>query len=325
MPPSQNKTNFKTYDASTRLLAAVIGSIKGKARLDFHELASLMGGGTTASAVDHRLRPLKHLAELQAQWREDGKDPGELPVERGEIQKFYGESTVAGLEYHFRGIKALSRAQEAAIEQGEDPAALTATPAARGKAPAAGTPASTGNGNGKRKRGAAAAPAGGANKKKKAAMSEEDTNDTGFKSDYDAKDAHSDDDASQLPTPTPKRRGLPAKAQPNGKGKAATSPTTSAETKKRGAAASDAKPKANGDRVARSLFGNDIHTTNLDDSEDDDIKVLDMSKDIPPPTPARRGPGRPARVKKEPEPEDEIRVSHASVFDDDDWLDDGEV
>lgn len=40
-----------------------------------------MGGGTTAAAVDHRLRPVKQLAKLQLSVREQKKDPGDLPIE----------------------------------------------------------------------------------------------------------------------------------------------------------------------------------------------------------------------------------------------------
>lgn len=49
------------------------------------ELARLIGGGTTAPAVDHRLRPIKQLSRLQHIWLEQGKDPGELPVDKAGI------------------------------------------------------------------------------------------------------------------------------------------------------------------------------------------------------------------------------------------------
>ncbi|KAI0471075.1 hypothetical protein GGR56DRAFT_128563 [Xylariaceae sp. FL0804] len=120
---SSNKTNFKTYEASTRLLAAVIATNKGL-KLDFKELATHVGGGATKDAINHRLRPLKQLAKMQAAYVAENRDPGELPVEKGEIQKFFGESTPAGIEWQFRDIKALSKAQAAAVDQGSNPADL---------------------------------------------------------------------------------------------------------------------------------------------------------------------------------------------------------
>lgn len=119
--PGKNKTNFKTYEASTRLLAAVIATTNVKldyagkriyftyvtctstAALDSclpsptcqHklpsdpiippsiELARYIGGTATKDAIQHRLRPIKQLAKMQAACVKNGEDPGELPVDKG--------------------------------------------------------------------------------------------------------------------------------------------------------------------------------------------------------------------------------------------------
>ncbi|KAI0119876.1 hypothetical protein GGR51DRAFT_307 [Nemania sp. FL0031] len=120
--PGKNKTNFKTYEASTRLLAAVLAT--SNVKLDYAELARHIGGGATKDAVNHRLRPIKQLAKMQAACLGKGQDPGELPVDKGEIQKLFGESTPAGIEWQFRDIKNLGKAQKKAVETGGDPAAL---------------------------------------------------------------------------------------------------------------------------------------------------------------------------------------------------------
>ncbi|RYP29177.1 hypothetical protein DL767_006870 [Monosporascus sp. MG133] len=138
MPPPA-KTNFKTYEAQTRLLAAVIATNKG-IKLDFKVLAAHVGGGTSASSIDHRLRPIKQLAKMQVQCVNKDEDPGQLPVEKGEIHKLYGESTPAGLEWQFRDIKKIGKAQQDAVRNGESPAGVLGS-SSRGRAstPRAGT------------------------------------------------------------------------------------------------------------------------------------------------------------------------------------------
>ncbi|KAI1377428.1 hypothetical protein F4677DRAFT_459324 [Hypoxylon crocopeplum] len=247
MPAPQNKTNFRTYEASTRLLAAVLATIQGKVRLNFNEIAKMIGGGTTGSAVEHRLRPVKQLGKLQSVWMKTEKDPGDLPLDEKstleytlisssrylpihttistKIQKLFGESTAGGIEWQFRELKALGRAQQEAFDAGGDPASLK--PAGQG------TPGRVkGSGRSSKAtsaRGGAASLAGTKRKrggnKKQVTMSEDDSegddDDNKKESDYDAKDRDSDndfdddsgldDDLAQA-TPTPKRRntGKPA-------------------------------------------------------------------------------------------------------------------
>ncbi len=117
----KNKTNFKTYEASTRLLAAVIAT--NNIKLDYAgmlhflrwltctlspvafsqhsprtylfespsdpivslsvELARHVGNGATKDSINHRLRPIKQLAKMQAACLQRGEDPGDLPADKG--------------------------------------------------------------------------------------------------------------------------------------------------------------------------------------------------------------------------------------------------
>ncbi|KAI1776049.1 hypothetical protein F4818DRAFT_440425 [Hypoxylon cercidicola] len=377
MPAPTNKTNFKTYEASMRLLAAVIATNQGKIKLDFKaiathmgggtgrdavnhrlrpikalakmmsqcvaegkdpgdlklpvkggekggELASLMGGGTTASAVDHRLRPVKQLSKLQLAVRQQGKDPGDLPVDAPEIQKLFGESTAGGIEWQFRDIKALGKEQQEAVADGKDPSKLKpaglGTPS-RAKARAKKSQPTSGT---KRKRGS-----GGPIAKRKVAMSDEEDEEELGSMDFDAKDVHSDekdegygngneDDDSDVqitPTPTPasKRTRLPSRA-PQQPSSAAASPAA----KKSGAGTSG---------VRRSLFGNGARPV----VDDDEIQIVDLSEEPP----ARKMPSRTSRFKADPEPQpaDEMEadlssdpfMGSASMYGDADEYVDGEA
>ncbi|KAI1117191.1 hypothetical protein F5Y14DRAFT_448126 [Nemania sp. NC0429] len=110
--PAKNKTNFKTYDASTRLLAAVIATTNVK--LDYVELARYMGGATTKDAINHRLRPIKQLAKMQAACVAKGEDPGDLPVDKGALAELVGGGTTgAAVEHRMRPIKQLAKLQVA--------------------------------------------------------------------------------------------------------------------------------------------------------------------------------------------------------------------
>ncbi|KAI0122889.1 hypothetical protein BJ170DRAFT_687600 [Xylariales sp. AK1849] len=147
-------TNFRSYEAQSRLLAAVVATTK--ARLDFKALSQYMGSDTTPAMVDHRTRHIKKLAQLQEQWVQGGKDPKDLPCEEKEIQKLFGESTAAGLEFHFREVKATGKAQKALADKGEDTSkvaihgpkartsnAVPSTPGSRKRAASTKTPAKT--------------------------------------------------------------------------------------------------------------------------------------------------------------------------------------
>ncbi|KAI0379898.1 hypothetical protein F5Y04DRAFT_258588 [Hypomontagnella monticulosa] len=158
------------------------------------EIATLVGGGATYASVEHRMRPIKQLSKMQRWCVEHGEEPGDLPTEKSEIQKLFGESTAMGIEWQFRDYKALARAQQEALAKGEDTAKAKAPPKTR-KGQAASTPASGKATSGsKRKRAGAKF------------MSDDDTDHDGADSDYDAKDVYTDEDNdSVIVTPTPKR------------------------------------------------------------------------------------------------------------------------
>ncbi|KAI1339065.1 hypothetical protein F5Y15DRAFT_384700 [Xylariaceae sp. FL0016] len=260
------KTNFKTYEASTRLLAAVLATNKG-IKLDFAELAAHMGGGATKDAVNHRLRPIKQLAKMQATALANNEDPGNLPCEKGEIQKLYGESTPAGIEWQFRDIKNLGKAQQAAVARGENPADVPTpgTPSARASRTTTATPGSRASKVSKvaPTPGSARTPsnrASASGKRKQPTYKESSTEEDGpVDSDYENLDLEDD---------TPSRR---------------------AEKRPKPAPANDTTPRA-------SLFGNGAQATmpqslqrpaavqqpiggaNNPFSEDDGLEVIDLSQ-----------------------------------------------
>ncbi|KAI0969809.1 hypothetical protein F4678DRAFT_463135 [Xylaria arbuscula] len=106
--PGKNKTNFKTYEASTRLLAAVIAT--NNVKLDYTELAKHVGGGATKDSINHRLRAIKQLAKMQTACVKNGQDPGDLPADKGVMAALVdGGSTKHSLEHQLRPIKALAK------------------------------------------------------------------------------------------------------------------------------------------------------------------------------------------------------------------------
>ncbi|KAI0205416.1 hypothetical protein F4808DRAFT_284034 [Astrocystis sublimbata] len=121
MSTPKGKTNFKTYEASTRLLAAVIAT--SNVKLDYNEIAKHVGRGVGVDAINHRFRPIKKLAQMQAACVKEGGDPGLLPTEKGALAAVVGGgATAAGLEHRFRPIKQLAKLQLTYRDNGEDPA-----------------------------------------------------------------------------------------------------------------------------------------------------------------------------------------------------------
>ncbi|KAF3065108.1 hypothetical protein GL218_02270 [Daldinia childiae] len=310
----RNRVNFKNYESSTRLLAAVVASLEGKAKLDYD-----VGGGSTESAVEHRMRPIKQLGKLQVDWfMNKRKDPGELPAEGGEIQKLFGESTVAGIQWQMRDVKALGRAQRQAVEEGQNPWDVKLDAPTRAKASVASTPTSRGGrtpstaASSKRKRGP-----------KKVTMSEDDASLDSTGTDYEAKDVRSDDDDIVQITPTPKRRNTQGPNSTN-----ANNTATPVPTKNNNSGGSGGKD------VTRSLFGNGAKSARANNN-DDQVQFVDLSEDTPPPPP--RTDTRATQVKADPdshlvsEENSPIRQGHddpfigsSGIFDDDE-LADGEV
>ncbi|KAI0911184.1 hypothetical protein F4823DRAFT_320443 [Ustulina deusta] len=112
----KNKTNFKTYEASTRLLAAVIAT--NNIKLDYAELARHVGNGATKDSINHRLRPIKQLAKMQAACLQRGEDPGDLPADKGVLAHLVENGTTgAALEHRMRPIKQLAKEFVAKLEK----------------------------------------------------------------------------------------------------------------------------------------------------------------------------------------------------------------
>ncbi|KAJ2985135.1 hypothetical protein NUW58_g5697 [Xylaria curta] len=110
MSQAKTKTNFKTYDAIIRLLAAVMATANPK--LDYVELARHVGGGASKDAIQHRFRPIKQLAKMQAAYVERGEDPGELPADKGALAELVGGGiTGVAVEHRLRHIKQLGKLQ----------------------------------------------------------------------------------------------------------------------------------------------------------------------------------------------------------------------
>ncbi|KAJ8110667.1 hypothetical protein ONZ43_g5816 [Nemania bipapillata] len=119
----KSKTNFKTYEASTRLLAAVIAT--NNIKLDYAELARHVGGEATKDSINHRFRPIKQLAKMQAACVQKGQDPGELPADKGALAELVGGgATGPALEHRMRPIKQLAKLQADYRDNNKDPGEL---------------------------------------------------------------------------------------------------------------------------------------------------------------------------------------------------------
>ncbi|KAL2197437.1 hypothetical protein P885DRAFT_77126 [Corynascus similis CBS 632.67] len=123
MPPKERTANFRTYEAQSRLLAALVASLEGH-RFDYKKIAEYHGGGVTESAMEHKFRLARAQADLIKLMVANNRDPGDydIPnVTKAEIQKFFGASTPDGLGFQFRGIKKGSDVLKNAVEKGDDP------------------------------------------------------------------------------------------------------------------------------------------------------------------------------------------------------------
>ncbi|KAK3359846.1 hypothetical protein B0T25DRAFT_111477 [Lasiosphaeria hispida] len=114
--------SFRTYEAQSRLVAAMLAA-HPDFKPNYKVVAQYYGGSTTASAIEHRFRPLRQVSEMFRQAVDNGYDPEKLDIDkpREEIAKMYGESTTGGIEFHFRGVRANAEVLKQAIEANTDP------------------------------------------------------------------------------------------------------------------------------------------------------------------------------------------------------------
>ncbi|KAK4157626.1 hypothetical protein C8A00DRAFT_11547 [Chaetomidium leptoderma] len=151
MAPKEKKertTNFKTYEAQSRLLSALVASL-GNHRLDFKKIAKNHGGSATESSMEHRFRVIKAQADFITALVEAGLDPAsyETWMIRNKDGKpsrlqarrlarpaaasitaavvvaiaLFGASTPDGLNFQFRSVKKGADALTHAVENGQDP------------------------------------------------------------------------------------------------------------------------------------------------------------------------------------------------------------
>ncbi|EFX01199.1 hypothetical protein CMQ_6141 [Grosmannia clavigera kw1407] len=167
-------SNFRTYEAQSRLLAAVIASHPGL-KLNFKAITLHFGSDVTESVIRHRFRPVKMQAEAIRKAVAQGQDakelsgifyvnekgtrasglnlsdcipvpctlssrppPSGLSLTSTEIAKYFGESTPQGIEFQFRSIRKDAKALRDAVDKGESPLTVRKTaPTASRKSTAA--------------------------------------------------------------------------------------------------------------------------------------------------------------------------------------------
>ncbi|KAI0550775.1 hypothetical protein F4679DRAFT_583145 [Xylaria curta] len=123
MSQPKGKTNFRTYEAAIRLLAAVIATANPK--LDYNEIAKHVSNNVGVDAINHRFRPIKQLAKMQAECVKKGEDPGALPTDKGALAANFGaDATAVGLQHRLRPIIQLAKLQLDYRKKGKDPGEL---------------------------------------------------------------------------------------------------------------------------------------------------------------------------------------------------------
>ncbi|KAK1761030.1 hypothetical protein QBC47DRAFT_428379 [Echria macrotheca] len=150
---SKKQTNFRSYEAQSRLLAALIAT-QDNLRIDYKMVAKYFGGKTSESAIEHRFRPLKAAAKELRKAFDENRDPGDVVLfcdqekTRGgstnaSLAAAFGESTPDGLQFQLRTHKAGADRIKKAMAQGKDTkeafeSGITATGTAAATTPSTG-------------------------------------------------------------------------------------------------------------------------------------------------------------------------------------------
>ncbi|KAL0943874.1 uncharacterized protein CTRU02_201761 [Colletotrichum truncatum] len=125
MAPVSSKTNFKTYDAQARLLRAIVAA-HPEVRWNYKEIVKHFGSDMTEYALDHRFRAIKTHSKIVKDAVSQGVDciniPGDLPKDKKDIAKFFGESTADGIQFQFRSIKKDADSLKQTANSGGNPA-----------------------------------------------------------------------------------------------------------------------------------------------------------------------------------------------------------
>ncbi|KAK1967224.1 hypothetical protein LY78DRAFT_656568 [Colletotrichum sublineola] len=124
--------NFKTYEAQARLLRAIVAA-HPEVKWNYKDIQKFYGSDMTKDALNHRFRAIRnHIWTLQ-QANDQGIDckniPVDLPKEKKEIAKFFGESTTDGIQFQFRSIKKDAESLKRTVNSGGNPATALSLPA----------------------------------------------------------------------------------------------------------------------------------------------------------------------------------------------------
>ncbi|KXH28771.1 hypothetical protein CNYM01_06300 [Colletotrichum nymphaeae SA-01] len=119
--------NFKTYESQARLLRAIVAA-HSDVKWNYKDIQKFYGSDMTKDALNHRFRALRNQGYVLREADEQGVDckaiPVDLPKEKKEIAKFFGESTADGIQFQFRGIKKDAESLKQTANSGGNPASV---------------------------------------------------------------------------------------------------------------------------------------------------------------------------------------------------------
>ncbi|OLN85028.1 hypothetical protein CCHL11_03993 [Colletotrichum chlorophyti] len=117
--------SFKSYEAQARLLRAIVAA-HPEVKWNYKEIAVHYGSDMTEHALNHRFRVIRAHAEVvrgAVDQRVDCREiPADLPKDKKDIAKFFGESTADGIQFQFRGIKRDAESLKQTANNGGNPA-----------------------------------------------------------------------------------------------------------------------------------------------------------------------------------------------------------